>query len=352
MKYLCRDWMKILLEKDTKLTDGVFGIEIETETKTLEDYPKGFIRPASSGDKWLTKLKNWTAIGDGSLRDFGIEYVLNGPLNFESTLDALAEFDHHLGGVKFIKDSPSTSVHVHLNVLNMTMTQLVNFVVLYSLFENLLIEFSGPTRRSNLFALPLRTCDKTLSGFIRAVVAFNAGACDAFPYSENEWKYSAINFCPIMKHGSIEIRSFRGTTDVNEIGSWIRILKKLYDISMISRPDYWLDRIRRDRMQLFRDVFGEYADVLSYPNIGEMINSNIVFPVLIVSSVKDWSKFEDSVSEICDLTVKRMPKKSTEGPWLADPFQLKSGHKVDYSAFETEMVEWRKMMIIELMKGE
>lgn len=352
MPFLCHEWMSLLVGKKFKKTEGLFGIEIETETTSDKDYPKGFLEattPEPSHMVYKTPLKNWKAITDGSLRNFGVEYVLNGPQTFLETRASLDEFKEYLGKVSFLKDSPSTSVHIHINMLNMTMTQIVNFVMLYSFFENLLIEFSGPTRRSNLFALPLKNCDKSLSGFIRAVIAFNAGACDSFPTDDQAWKYSALNFCPLLRHGSFEIRSFRGTTDIELIWTWINILKKLYDAALVGNPRTLMSDMRDYRSDLLEVVFEEYSSALRHPDYKEMIQKNIIYPVLISDCVKDWDHFEDEVSHLCEQQKRVKPEEVR--PWQSVAPALAPGYLASFTSVpDEEYNQWVITVLKELIK--
>src|SRR5690242_2495326 len=112
------------------------GLEIETETKEPYDIPR---------------FSFWAVHADGSLRDFGQEYVLVQPLAIEQIPLALDEFKDKTKGIKFIQDSLTTSVHVHLNFLDQSFQTLGNFLILYTMFENLLIRYSGEDRLSNLF---------------------------------------------------------------------------------------------------------------------------------------------------------------------------------------------------------
>jgi hypothetical protein len=143
---------------------GDFGVEIETEVDTAKryDYPK---------------LRYWTAKKDGSLRDYGVEYVLNSPLSRNELKVALEEFDACNKKFKFRKDSISTSVHVHVNMLDDTYLTLANFITAYSLMENPLIDFSGPDRLSNLFCLPFCDAEGGVAQIVELLKAVNNWYC-------------------------------------------------------------------------------------------------------------------------------------------------------------------------------
>lgn len=100
-------------------------------------------------------MKFWFAQIDPSLRGkFNQEYTLKQPVRFQGELDsALNEFQESTKNIKFIKNSITSSVHVHLNFLNSTFREMGNFITAYALTENLLSNYAGENRKSNLFCL-------------------------------------------------------------------------------------------------------------------------------------------------------------------------------------------------------
>lgn len=352
----CRDWLTTVCGLSLSDKPGRFGVEVETETREASDYPRGFLStvpPAQPGGhhSWETPMKSWAAINDGSLRNFGVEFVLKGPQTIAEVKESLKEFKKHLGDVEFIEGSQSTSVHVHINILDMSMTELVSFVMLYSYFENLLVEFSGDMRRSNLFALPLRVCDSSLSQFLRGVVAFDYGNPQHFPRDETAWKYSALNFCPIWKHGSVEIRTMRGTTDTEEILKWVSILNKLVDFALGKTPDSVIQLIRRNRVDMVQLVFQEFASLLETPDIREMLSRNLIFPVMIHNTIKDWSSFEDKIKAIYSKEVKKVQGKTPERPWANTAFEFLPAYLSVKTGFPGDEIpdEWYNLLRQEIV---
>lgn len=103
----------MLLNKPRKA--GLLGVEVEVETL------KGEL-PRIHDD-----LAAWNVTHDGSLRGESAEYVFKEPLG------------------------PRASVHVHVNVLEMTKQQLDNFLYSYLLLEDVLMSFCGEGREGNRF---------------------------------------------------------------------------------------------------------------------------------------------------------------------------------------------------------
>lgn len=261
-----------------KNVDGEFGIEIETETLKEYDYPEFYF---------------WTTHGDNSLRNYGVEYVLKQPLKFSMVPDALDEFHKKTEKLNFIKDSFSTSVHVHVNMLNETALTMGNFITLYMLFENLLIRYSGPNRRSNLFCLPTVDAEETFQyarGFFECIQQKDYRR---LVLSENAVKYAALNLSALGKYGSLEIRSFRGETDVKEIYRWVEILNSLLTYSRQRiNPKLIMEKYKNLGLGFRDEVFGKHAKLLSCPDEEALIEKNVFYAGSIAYCVKSWELLE------------------------------------------------------------
>lgn len=270
--------------RNYKRYDGEIGLEIETETK------EPYIIPG---------FAYWNVHEDGSLRDFGREYVLRSPLKYEKELpSALDEFATKTKDIKFIKDSPTTSVHVHLNMLNESFRTMGNFLTLYTLFENLLIRYSGEDRRSNLFCLPICDAEDTYKNIVHMFNLIEQKNYKGLFFQENQVKYAALNLGAFNNYGSLEIRSFRGETDPKVIKTWIDIL---YSMLAYARNDITPREIMlkwREREGFFLDdVFGKYASAIHRRDEISLIKENIWYAASIAYSVKgDW-RLLDAIQE-------------------------------------------------------
>lgn len=187
--------------------EGDVGVEIETE---------GFNLARDVG-------KYWRAERDGSLRgEDNIEYVLKRPSSLQELKRALAYLNLCLEDEGSEVDmSRRTSTHVHINVCDMSMTHLVNYIVLLLIFEDFLVDWCNPSRKGNLFCL--RSSDA--EGMILALTAFLRTG-QRFNLHDNI-RYSAINLASLSKYGSVEIRSLEGTVDSARITEWCEFLLHL-----------------------------------------------------------------------------------------------------------------------------
>lgn len=245
------------------LFDGTFGLEIETE--------------APSSYK-IKEYSFWDVKNDGSLRDFGKEYVLKVPLRFGEELDAaLNEFKTKTAGIPFHQNSISTSVHIHVNVLPETWRTLANFLTIYTLTENILIEYSGEFRRNNLFCLPIRSVP-----YVQQLIntIFENVEKKNYKFSrklEQEYiKYAALNLGTLYRFGSIEIRSFRGTTDINLIRNWVEIQNNILEFSRQDiTPQIIMDSFRDQKSALLKDIFKDKWKHLQHPAEEILLRPNL-----------------------------------------------------------------------------
>lgn len=261
--------------------NGEVGIEIETESITPYDIPS---------------MKYWTTVRDGSLRDFGVEYILTGPINRGKELEAaLGEWNTKINKtVKLIPDSVSTSVHVHLNFLQDKWVTMVNFITSYFLMENLLIRYSGPTRLSNLFCLPICDADYDIEQICNMIQSVGRNAYKRVNMNVDEHKYAALNFCNLSKLGTLEVRSMRGTTDIDVIRKWVHILMAIKDFSAKEGlyPTDILDLYKHNDLEILNIIFGDYAKELNFPDKRKLIDQNLWYAAKVASATKinesDW----------------------------------------------------------------
>lgn len=266
--------------KAYKKFDGEIGLEIETETRNPYKPPE---------------FTFWRVHGDGSLRDFGQEYVLAQPLKYGKELQAgLNEWADKTAKIPFNKDSISTSVHVHLNMLNETWQTLGNFLTQYTLFENLLIRYSGPDRLSNLFALPICDAEDTYKNMMTLFRSVEQKNYRGVMFPEGTVKYAACNLGALGMYGSVEFRSFRGSTDIEQIGKWIDILYSMLDFARDKKldPKKILGLYKDQKEELLRTVFKDLSKELDYKDKLQLMDRNLWYAQNIAYPIKDWAQLD------------------------------------------------------------
>jgi len=212
-------------------TDGRrIGIEVEVETAN-DHYPNaGRVNDTS---------KYWLATIDGSLRNAkgtgagGQEYIIKNSIPFGEAEPALKELETLLKGARSkVRKSNRTSVHVHVNVQDMTLTELMTFFCLYYTVEPILCRYNGFERENNLFALQAITSETilaNLSYFLRN------------RRFSNKTKYSALNFMTLGT-GSLGTVEFRAGAGIEkspmEVLPWIALIESLFDsLGAFKKPE-------------------------------------------------------------------------------------------------------------------
>ncbi|MNQ15745.1 putative amidoligase enzyme [compost metagenome] len=192
-------------------TDGDVGIEIEVEGTRL---PK------------LDKY--WKNEHDGSLRGpENIEYVLDRPMSLKDARIALkylsVQYNKYDSNVH---DSVRAGVHVHINVQDLNIIELYNFMTLYLILEEVLVKHCGPTREGNLFCLRAGDADFVLSALQNAVECKNFRSLVT-----DQLRYSSMNVKALGTYGSLEFRAMRGTRDLELIYNWAAVLLNLREVA-------------------------------------------------------------------------------------------------------------------------
>ena len=263
--------------KKNKYT-GDIALEIETETSRSYDSPA---------------LKFWDCKRDGSLREHGIEYVMKGPVPFTQIDDPLKEFQGVDKAIKFNKGSISTSVHAHINFLTETFLTMANFLTAYALVENLLVRYSGPDRLSNLFCMPFRDAEGGVSHIEHMLQNIGRGLFTKMALNADAVKYGAINCAPLTVFGTLEIRTFRGETDITLIKKWVQIIQALKTFAKTPglTPIKILDLYKKERGNIIKSIFGGLYTEIDCKDREELILYNLKYAARFAVCAKNWNNF-------------------------------------------------------------
>lgn len=199
---------------DKNIPSDAMGIEIEMETTAPVDMS-------------TVAFKNFSAKNDGSLRNWGVEFV-SAPISFKDRKAVLDEFDNILSTKLFdkrIEDCARTSVHIHANMRDKTYLQLMNVLTAYVICEGPMVAWCGPTRMGNLFALRIPEASTNFDTLVERTKVYDAA------YFNGEQRYSALNLCALSTFGTIEFRSLRGVYDTKVYDKWMMALAKLIEVS-------------------------------------------------------------------------------------------------------------------------
>ena len=226
----------------------LIGIEVEVENVMM-------IGPNVTRTYWANKE-------DGSLRNHGVEFVTPGVIPASAAGLALNLLKAELN--PDIDFSKRTSIHVHLDVRQLTMSQLMGLLFTYVAVENLLFKFVSNNRRNNIFCVPIIE-----TGLLTNLRQNQKEILSAI---QNYWaKYSALNLIPIQS-GSLEFRHMPGTLNTSLLLQWIDLICCLkvfaykYDLKTIIDQISGLNSNSRYR-QFVESVFGTRCIYLDMSNL-------------------------------------------------------------------------------------
>ena len=262
------------------------GIEIE-----IEDIP------SYTEVGQITKSGYWTKEQDYSLRGKSVELV-SIPL-FGKDISAALEVVKTTLQKSKVSFSIRTSVHVHLECIDMSPKQLVNFVLLYSVFEKVLFSFIASHREDNIYCLPFYRSEGIKNLLVSMIRSLNKYSKSEVKSTIRAWpKYSAMNICNIPSIGTIEFRALEGTIDKDRIITWIKMLMaiKKYSLEFIESTDD-LPKIVSgySPVEYVLEVFGE--DLIEYFNL-DNLEQNILEGVRYAQDIIIMERLETHTKKL------------------------------------------------------
>ena len=245
------------------------GIEVEVE---------------GAGNLRSTRL--WNVINDSSLRNDGRELVTKLPLAGYDLRKATEELDGLLrsGGLAV---SERCSVHVHIDVRDLTLTQVGNILATYVACEAALYNFGGKERYDNIYC-PGVTSALEQMGVMRRVMQ---GSDHDFRFGCHDWcKYTGINLRSIAERGSIEFRAHEGTLDLYRITEWVGILLRMVDYATTTERKKIKVHAKQGAVEFIARVFSDKAPALLQDGIyEELYKNNILNLTDLLDTSEDYS---------------------------------------------------------------
>ena len=221
-------------------------IGIEVEVEGLRDIPSNLHR------------EFWDTASDGSLRNGGVEFVSRALAGREIVVAVENLFRVLPKSADF---SERTSIHVHVNIREQTVGQLLTVLLLYVTFERLLYQFAGAQRVQNIFCVPVQ---ETRYPYVLSDALIH----QSIPELTKKWrKYSGLNLRRMTDLGTLEYRQMEGHRDTQRLLNWINIILRMH---RYTRRHSFLRVYEEIKMlntssmyeQYTRTVFGTDADIL------------------------------------------------------------------------------------------
>ena len=249
---------KTCVPSDALVASTLVGVEVELEN----------IHDIEVGGHPIGFSKRWVAVHDGSLRNGGVEFVLREPLGGKDLVESLMELERGLrdSGRKPLM-SERTSVHIHLDIRSLTVQELRNLIILYTIFEKVLFKYAGKTREHNIFCASFADAQALLPMINTSLMQGKTIQRHRFGGFQ---KYASCNLLAILDHGSLEFRHHSGEFRAAKLLRWINILMSMHKYAQMKRiiPKNLGNEISLIGLEKFtRMVFGKFYEHLEYPEI-------------------------------------------------------------------------------------
>lgn len=194
--------------------DSLVGVEVEVELSPRGSYHDLLVDSSFA--------RYWDVSGDDSLIN-GFEAVLKAPLAGEELEDSLNSFRPYLEDSARegdLLDLESSSLHVHIDIRDLSIDQLRLMCTIYACLENALYKVSGD-RADNRYCVKLRNSKAQAEMLSKMLRALSQGR----PYNVSRgFKYSGFNFSRMSDLGTVEYRMHGSCYDVDEMVKWINTL--------------------------------------------------------------------------------------------------------------------------------
>lgn len=253
--------------------DTYIGLEIEVE-QVLRTH--GILSVSSD-----TSL--WRNVEDGSLRNNGKEFV-SLPIKGKHIKLALDVFNTTMCREKACighEFSDRTSVHVHMNIRDLTLEHFSNFLITYVLVEPLLYSWASEERSKGVFCVPIsqsKDMQECLGSFLNK---FESDKGNIFDALGNWQKYTGFNLLPIYNFGTIEFRHMYGTKDPEVLIKWINIIFSLKKFALSQDYEKLKDRISNinttsEYQFIVREIFGDLTHELLVPELDKTLENTAI----------------------------------------------------------------------------
>lgn len=240
--------------------DSMVGLEYELEDCTIPS----------------EKIPFWDRKGDGSLRGAGAyEYVLRYPLSGADLAKGMQDIDSAIRELDHPPlCSPRTSVHVHIDVRDLTPEQLLRLISVYYTVEPLLFHYAGYTRKQSNYCIGMDRATRDtkemmrLSSLARTSDVMHANhtlqqTCDTLN------KYAGLNLKVINQFGSVEFRHHGGEWEYHKVKEWVNIcmsLKKFAIENPVNVTQFPMYVSSTGVYEYVQEIFGDLAPLLVYPD--------------------------------------------------------------------------------------
>lgn len=220
------DKRSFVVDESLPLPTNKVGIELELENVTKATFDK------------ICESGYWDFHNENSLRGECGE-LASVPIfghDIDKALEVITETFKRRKKPHF---NQRTSVHIHVDVVDMTKEELIRYFLLYTAFERILFRLCDETRQNNPYCLPNYMSEGTKYNLGKLIGYIEDESMSGTKMQIQRWKkYCAMNLMNIVTIGTVEFRHLHGTIDAKEIKDWIRILLSLKKYAMEGMSKY------------------------------------------------------------------------------------------------------------------
>lgn len=266
-----------VFSRPTKVAD--VGIELEIEGMGLPD-----------------SAPHWQAKAEGSLQG-GMEYITK-PIK----IDAVETYVNNLkkfiveGAGATIKNSYRCSTHIHMNVLPNNLEDVLGMLVIWTMFEPVLLSLCGPQRDGNLFCLSSYDTGDIVESLDRLCNVFYKTHSHGYMYERG--KYSSFNTGRLHDLGTLEARCFPLSTDGAVVAQWCQWLLNIKDMA-VGEPDktyrsLWKN-VRQSPSWYAAKLFGHGA--IGIPGVDNLLDLGTETGYELTKVLKKWYTKEEEAAK-------------------------------------------------------
>lgn len=214
------------------------GVEIEMENLSVN-----YMQRAN--------MDGWERKSDGSLRGSSREFVFSTPLRGDSVIAALETLEDAFEDKKFVQHKNlRTSMHVHVNMLGVSKTQLLAVMISGILADSAIF---GMTEQNREYLGYSRKSEEVLITGISELHRHKDNP-DSFPLYKAAGRYFSVNTAALSKYGTIEFRHFATPDNIQEAVDNINACLKVKQCGLVAWEQAGTDEVRYDLEAMYHLV--------------------------------------------------------------------------------------------------
>lgn len=259
------------------------GVEVELENATH-----------------VAEIDKWTYVREGSLHYRGREFVFSAPYFGEDVIVALGNLEEaYKSAPPFL--SPDSSLHVHVDVRDLSMVEVLRLISLSFMFEPLLMDTYCQQRVGNVFCQQLGDNQNLFAGVSASIQQMVRGT-DHLPVP---CRYGNLNILSMQSLGSLEYRGHGPEYKTGPILTWINVLlclkKQASNTSIHPLKPHLAFKNRASRPAV-ESVFGEYGSLIyDNTNLTRLLNRGMQdVRTLFAYSSTSRKAFQDRVDSLIE----------------------------------------------------